>query len=58
MLTGNPNTLWPEDKINWPMYNTANGTSGTQIVFNDTFTIEEDDLANAKSLFWNKVLWY
>jgi hypothetical protein len=58
VLTGNPNTMWPNDKINWPMYNSTTGTSGTQIVFNDTFTVEDDDLASAKSLFWNKVLWY
>ncbi|KAL3671097.1 hypothetical protein V7S43_004279 [Phytophthora oleae] len=56
VLTGNPNSVWPEDNIYWPMFNES--TVGTQIVFNDTFTIADDDLANAKSLFWNKALWY
>ncbi|KAE8908196.1 hypothetical protein PF005_g28240 [Phytophthora fragariae] len=56
VLTGNPNTMWAEDKIYWPRYNES--SVGTQIVFNDTFTVADDDLANAKSLFWNKALWY
>ncbi|EGZ09267.1 hypothetical protein PHYSODRAFT_318922 [Phytophthora sojae] len=56
VLTGNPNTMWTEDKIYWPLYNES--SVGTQIVFNDTFTVADDDLANAKSLFWNKTLWY
>ncbi|KAE8983411.1 hypothetical protein PR001_g19287 [Phytophthora rubi] len=56
VLTGNPNTMWAEDKIYWPLYNES--SVGTQIVFNDTFTVADDDLANAKSLFWNKALWY
>ncbi|CAI5723359.1 unnamed protein product [Peronospora destructor] len=56
VLTGNPNTMWAEDKICWPLYNES--SIGTQIVFNDTFTIADDDLANSKSLFWNKALWY
>ncbi|KAG7384922.1 hypothetical protein PHYBOEH_009252, partial [Phytophthora boehmeriae] len=56
VLTGNPNTMWAEDKMYWPLYNES--SEGTQIVFNDTFTVADDDLANAKSLFWNKALWY
>ncbi|GMF23040.1 unnamed protein product [Phytophthora lilii] len=56
VLTGNPNSVWPDDKIYWPLYNES--SVGTQIVFNDTFTTADDDLANAKSLFWNKALWY
>ncbi|KAE8908626.1 hypothetical protein PF005_g30669 [Phytophthora fragariae] len=56
VLTGNPNTMWADDKIYWPLYNES--SVGTQIVFNDTFTVADDDLANAKSLFWNKALWY
>lgn len=56
VLTGNPNTKWADDKIYWPLYNESN--AGSQIVFNDTFNIADDDLANAKSLFWNKALWY
>ncbi|KAL4144999.1 hypothetical protein PRNP1_012673 [Phytophthora ramorum] len=56
VLTGNPNTMWADDKIYWPQYNES--SVGSQIVFNDTFTIGDDDLANAKSLFWNKALWY
>ncbi|GMF24661.1 unnamed protein product [Phytophthora lilii] len=49
VLTGNPNFVWPDDKIYWPLYNES--SVGTQIVFNDTFTTADDDLANAKSLF-------
>jgi carboxylesterase type B len=56
VLTGNPNTMWADDKIYWPQYNES--SVGTQIVFNDTFTVADDDLANSKSLFWNKALWY
>ncbi|KAL3671100.1 hypothetical protein V7S43_004282 [Phytophthora oleae] len=56
VLTGNPNTKWADDKIYWPLYNES--SAGSQIVFNNTFTIADDDLANAKSLFWNKALWY
>ncbi|RLN79585.1 hypothetical protein BBJ28_00004319 [Nothophytophthora sp. Chile5] len=57
VMTGNPNTMWPDDKLYWPQYGNESGP-GTQIVFNDTFTLAEDDLANEKSLFWNKALWY
>ncbi|KUJ24458.1 carboxylesterase family protein-like protein [Mollisia scopiformis] len=57
VLTGNPNTLWPSDKINWPMYGNSS-TAGTQLVFNTTFHLSEDDLASNKSLLWNKALWY
>jgi hypothetical protein len=53
VLTGDPNTMWPNDKLYWPQYG-----NGTQIVLNDTFSLGQDDLANAKSLFWNKALWY
>ncbi|EGZ09276.1 hypothetical protein PHYSODRAFT_249908 [Phytophthora sojae] len=56
VLTGNPNTMWADDKIYWPLYNES--SVGTQIVFNDTFAVADDNLANAKSLFWNKALWY
>jgi hypothetical protein len=56
VITGNPNTMWPEDKLYWPQYNES--SVGTEIVFNDTFSVADDDLANAKSLFWNKALWY
>ncbi|KAI9985689.1 hypothetical protein PInf_005088 [Phytophthora infestans] len=56
VLTGNPNSMWADDKIYWPQYNES--STGTQIVFNDTFTASDDDLASAKSLFWNKALWY
>lgn len=56
MLTGNPNTMWPDDKLYWPQYNES--SVGTEIVFNESFYIAYDDLANAKSLYLNKVLWY
>ncbi|KAF2706201.1 esterase [Pleomassaria siparia CBS 279.74] len=58
VLTGNPNTQWPEDKLHWPKYMEGNSTDGTQIIFNTTFSTGADDLANEKSLFWNQVLWY
>ncbi|KKA22716.1 Esterase [Rasamsonia emersonii CBS 393.64] len=54
VLTGDPNTLWADDKPYWPQY----GNASTQLVFNSSFYLAEDDLANAKSLFWNKALWY
>lgn len=54
VLTGNPNTLWPNDKIYWPKYGNATNT----INFNTTMSITFDDLANDKSLFRNKALWY
>ncbi|KAL0939902.1 carboxylesterase family protein [Colletotrichum truncatum] len=57
VLTGNPNTKWTEDKLEWPQYGNSS-TAGTQIVFNTTFYLDEDDLANDKALFWNKALWY
>jgi carboxylesterase type B len=56
VLTGNPNTLWADDKLDWPLYNTS--SAGTELVFNTTFYLEDDNLANAKSLFWNKAMWY
>ena len=55
-LAGNPDTLWPNDKIEWPLYNTS--TNGVEIVFNTTMYLQADSLANAKSRFWNKALWY
>jgi len=58
VLTGNPNTEWPDDKLYWPMYNESTSGNGIEIVFNDTFTTSDDDLANDKSLYWNKALWY
>ncbi|KAJ5101922.1 hypothetical protein NUU61_004144 [Penicillium alfredii] len=54
VLTGNPNTKWASDKIHWPKY----GSNSTQLVFNTTMYTGKDDLANAKSLYWNKALWY
>ncbi|KAG3080743.1 hypothetical protein PI124_g14672 [Phytophthora idaei] len=56
VLTGNPNSIWPEDNIYWPMFNES--SVGTQVVFNDMFTVAGDDLASAQSTFCNKALWY
>lgn len=57
VLTGNPNTMWSSDKLYWPQY--LNGSySATELVFNTTFYTQTDALANDKSLFWNKALWY
>ncbi|KAJ2897943.1 alpha/beta-hydrolase [Zalerion maritima] len=54
--TGDPNTLWADDKLYWPMYNESD--NGVEIYFNTTFTTGHDDLANDQALFWNKALWY
>ncbi|KAF7932980.1 uncharacterized protein EAE97_008747 [Botrytis byssoidea] len=55
-LTSNPNTLWPNDKMEWPLYNTS--TNGVEIVYNTSMYLQADSLAKAKSRFWNKALWY
>ncbi|CZR65404.1 related to triacylglycerol lipase [Phialocephala subalpina] len=57
VLTGNPNTMWANNTLYWPQYGNSS-TAGTQLVFNTTFYLEKDDLATAKTLYWNKVLWY
>ncbi|KAJ5312577.1 hypothetical protein N7508_003407 [Penicillium antarcticum] len=54
VLTGDPNTKWANDKIYWPKY----GSNATEIVFNTTMYTKKDDLATAKSVYWNKALWY
>lgn len=54
VLTGNPNTKWAGDKVYWPKY----GSNATELVFNSTMYLQEDDLANAKSTYFNKALWY
>jgi carboxylesterase type B len=56
VITGNPNSLWVEDKTYWPQY----GTNASQIVLSNstTFDLGVDDLATNRSLFWNKALWY
>lgn len=55
VLTGNPNTLWSEDKLEWPLY-----SEGAQdLVLNTTaFYLQASDLANDKVAFWNKAIWY
>ncbi|KAJ5718168.1 hypothetical protein N7488_003814 [Penicillium malachiteum] len=54
VLTGNPNTKWAGDKVYWPNY----GSNATELVFNYTMYLQNDDLANAKSTYFNKALWY
>lgn len=55
VLTGNPNTQWPDDKLEWPLYS----ESQVDIVFNTTeFYTQTSDLANEKVAYWNKALWY
>ncbi|KAI3396786.1 hypothetical protein diail_11686 [Diaporthe ilicicola] len=55
VLTGNPNTQWPDDKLEWPLYS----ESGYDLVFNTSgFYTQTSDLENAKVAFWNKALWY
>lgn len=55
VLTGNPNTMWPEDKLSWPLYN----ESGYDMVFNVSgFYTQSSDIENAKTAWWNKALWW
>lgn len=55
VLTGNPNTMWAEDKLAWPLYSEG----AEDIVFNTTgFFTQPSDLENDKVAFWNKALWY
>ncbi|ORY88551.1 Alpha/Beta hydrolase protein [Leucosporidium creatinivorum] len=54
VLTGNPNKLWSNDHLYWPKY----GSEAQIMVFNETSSIGTDDLANARSLYWNKALWW
>ncbi|OJD33740.1 carboxylesterase family protein (secreted protein) protein [Diplodia corticola] len=54
VLTGDPNAEWADDKLAWPKY----GNDTNTLVFNSTFYLEGDDLANDKCLYWNKALWY
>ncbi|KAI9991064.1 hypothetical protein PInf_018685 [Phytophthora infestans] len=56
VLTGNPNTMWPDDKLYWPQYNAS--SLGAQIVINETFSVSEYALANVRSVHWNIALWY
>ncbi|PNS20315.1 Secreted lipase [Sphaceloma murrayae] len=63
VITGDPNKYWPKQKIYWPRYSSLEG--GAQLVINNTLSQNEtfrivagDDLDNAKTLFWNKGLWY
>ncbi|KAF2203398.1 carboxylesterase family protein-like protein [Delitschia confertaspora ATCC 74209] len=58
ILKGDPNALWKNDKLYWPMYDEKKSDSGTQLIFNTTFTVGPNDLATEKTLFWNKALWY
>lgn len=58
ILKGDPNTLWPEDKLYWPIHGGNSSSVGQELVFNNTIYIQDDSLANNRSLFWNKALWY
>ncbi|KAJ8068729.1 hypothetical protein OCU04_002427 [Sclerotinia nivalis] len=58
ILTGNPNTMWPEDKLYWPLHGGNSFSVGKELVLNDTMYIQDDILANNRSLFWNKALWH
>jgi hypothetical protein len=40
----------------WPLYNES--TAGTELVFNTTMDLQDDDLALEKVVYWNKALWY
>lgn len=55
VLTGNPNTMWSEDKLEWPLYSEG----AEDLVFNTTgFYTQPSDLATEKVTQWNKALWY
>lgn len=55
VLTGNPNTKWAEDKLEWPLYN----ESGYDLVFNTSgFYTQASNLETDQVTFWNKALWY
>lgn len=55
VLTGNPNTMWSGERLEWPLYN----ESGYDLVFNTSgFYTQPSDLENEKAAFWNKALWY
>lgn len=56
VLTGDPNGMWSDEQVYWPRYNETE--TGIELVFNTTFTTGQDDLATAKSLFWNHAFWY
>ncbi|TGO14347.1 hypothetical protein BTUL_0054g00150 [Botrytis tulipae] len=58
ILTGDPNKMWPEDKLYWPLHGGNASSPGQELVFNDTMYIQDDILASEKSVFWNKALWY
>ncbi|QSZ35471.1 hypothetical protein DSL72_008341 [Monilinia vaccinii-corymbosi] len=58
ILTGDPNTMWREDKMDWPMHGGNSSSAGRELVFNHTMYIQGDSLANDRSRFWNMALWY
>ncbi len=55
VLTGYPNTIWTNDRIDWLLY--GNSLAGQQIVFSETFKIQEDDLVNNKIIYCSQALW-
>ena len=59
--TGDPNKMWAntKGKIYWSKYNEGKEPQGRAMVFNTTgFVIGPYDLANERSVFWNKALRY
>lgn len=61
VMTRDPNEMWSNDtgKMYWPKYTENKNAIGTTILFNTTeMSLGGDDLANQKSMFWNKALWY
>ncbi|KAI9647017.1 hypothetical protein NHQ30_005019 [Ciborinia camelliae] len=58
ILTGNPNTMWSQHTLFWPIHAGNSSSPGHELVFNNTMYVQDDLLANHKSLFWNKALWY
>ena len=58
VLKSDPSALWADDKLYWPKYNEANSTSGEQLIFDETLSAGQDDLANDEALIWNQALWW
>jgi len=66
VITGNPNKMYRDatSKVHWPKYGSQPANGPVQLVVNTTlpgnpFKIQYgDDLDDARTLFWNRALWY
>ena len=48
VLTGNLNSLWPDDKLQWPSHSSY--STGSRLVFNNTIYVADDELSSNKFL--------